>query len=84
MKRYKINRNKVENLPSDETVEKFKSYPKFQVKYEDAVKKNKLPLYKNPKMFLFILILALVAYIIATEVNKESSENEVEPTEESR
>ena len=53
MKKYKINRTGKENIPSDETIEKFKNFSKLQVRYDEVVKRNKLPLHKNPKMFLF-------------------------------
>ena len=47
MKKYKINRTNIENLPLDETINKYKDYSKLQVRYNDVVKRNKLPLYKN-------------------------------------
>jgi hypothetical protein len=81
MKKYKINRTDKENLPSDETIEKFKSFSKFQVSYDEALKRNKKPLYKNPKMFLFLVIIALAAYFIATEFGKESANEEEAPVE---
>ncbi|MBL4705930.1 MAG: hypothetical protein JKY54_15495 [Flavobacteriales bacterium] len=85
MKQYKINRSKVENLPSDETVEKHKNLKGLQVKYTDVVKRSKLPLYKNKKMFLFLLLVGLVAYLIATEWGDEEEEpeeeNKIESTE---
>lgn len=81
MKKYKINRTGKENIPSDETIEKFKNFSKLQVRYDEVVKRNKLPLYKNPKMFLFLLIIALAAYFIAMEISKEPENKEETPTE---
>ena len=42
MKKYKINRTGKENIPSDETIEKFKNFSKLQVRYDEVVKRNKL------------------------------------------
>lgn len=76
MKKYKINRTNIENLPLDETINKYKDYSKLQVRYNDVVKRNKLPLYKNRKMFLFIILIVLLAYLIASG---EFSETEKAP-----
>ncbi len=81
MKQYKINRTKKENLPSDETVEKHKDYSKLQVRYDDVTKRSKKPLYKNPKMFLFFLLVAVVAYVIYLETSEPEAPAEENPVE---
>ena len=83
MKKYKINRTNVENLPLDETIDKFKDYSKLQVRYNDLVKKNKLPLYKNRKMFLFLILIVLLAYLIASGELSEPEELQENPIEQS-
>jgi len=42
MKKYKINRTGKENIPSDETIEKFKNFSKLQVRYDEVVKNQPL------------------------------------------
>ncbi|MFT7614708.1 MAG: hypothetical protein ACI9J3_003691 [Parvicellaceae bacterium] len=81
MKQYKINRDKVENLPSDEMVNKHKSLNGFQARYKDVVKQNKIPLYKNKKMFLLLLLIGLVAYLVATEWGDEELDADGNPIE---
>ncbi|MDA8715432.1 hypothetical protein OAW23_02110 [Flavobacteriales bacterium] len=83
MKKYKINRTNIENLPLDETINKYKDYSKLQVRYNDVVKRNKLPLYKNRKMFLFIILIVLLAYLIASGEFSETEEAPINPIEQS-
>lgn len=65
MKKYKINRdNKEYKLPSKKEMLRHKSFNKIQVNYNDITKRNKTPLYKNRKLFLFIVLLLLLIYII--------------------
>ncbi|MBT6513514.1 MAG: hypothetical protein P8M05_12550 [Flavobacteriales bacterium] len=84
MKKYKINRTNIENLPLDETINKYKDYSKLQVRYNDVVKRNKLPLYKNRKMFLFIILIVLLAYLIASGEFSETDEIQGDPIEQSQ
>jgi|GEM_PF-1032994 len=81
MKQYKINRSKVENLPSEEMIAKHKSFNGFQARYKDVVKRNKIPLYKNKKMFLFLLLVGLIAYLVATEWGEEEVDADGNPIE---
>lgn len=84
MKVYKINRDNKERLPSDETVKKHQSFPKLKVRHDEVLKRSKVPLYKNPRMFLFLLLVALVAYLIYMEYEageNPSEENGVEQVE---
>ena len=84
MKKYKINRTNIENLPLDETINKYKDYSKLQVRYNDVVKRNKLPLYKNRKMFLFIILIVLLTYLIASGEFSETDEIQGDPIEQSQ
>jgi len=66
-KRYKINRNKSTfKPPPDEVINKYKNFKSLRVQYNDVVKKSKLPIYKNKKVFLLLILLALIAYLLAT------------------
>lgn len=66
MKQYKINRDqKPKAIPSDEVIAKYQNFKQLQVSYKDVTKRSKIPLYKNRKMFLFLLLVGLVAWVIA-------------------
>lgn len=68
MKKYKLNKDKLEEL-SEEEIRKYKDFGKLVYNYQRAAKPiYKKPLYKDPKTFLVILIIALLAYLIAEYV----------------
>ncbi|MFL2570682.1 MAG: hypothetical protein ACJ0QL_02245 [Parvicellaceae bacterium] len=66
MRKYKINREDHQEfkLPSKKVMHKYKNFNKVQVKYNDVTKRNKMPLYKNRKLFLFLVLLFLLFYLI--------------------
>lgn len=78
MKQYKINRDQnPKAIPSDEVIAKYKNFKQLQVSYKDVTKRSKIPLYKNRKMFLFLLLVALVVWIIAEDgFDEETPEKE--------
>ena len=70
MKKYKINRTKEQDLPSKKTIEKYKDFASLSHEYDKLVRRPKVPLYKDKKMFLVLLLIVLVAYILS-QVGKE-------------
>jgi len=80
MKKYKINRDKKtkEAIPSDRVIEKYRDFNQLRVSYNDVTKRSKIPLYKNKKMFLFLLLIALVAWVVSEEIAKEKQEDSTE------
>ncbi len=51
---------------ADEIIARNKNFKKLKANYEEALKPlYKKPLYKNPKTFVVILIICLLAYIIS-------------------
>ena len=74
MRAYKVNRKPDQKIPSKETIEKYKDFSRLSHAYDRYTKKPKLPLYKDKKMFLFILIVALLAYLIAESIEEERQE----------
>lgn len=77
MRKYKVNREQPVKMPSKEVIEKYKDFPSLRHEYDSYVKRPKKPLYKDKKMFLFILLIALVVYLIIQSMNeKEEDEND--------
>jgi len=65
-KRYKINRTKSTfKAPPDEVINKYKNFKDLRVQYNEIVKRPKEPIYKNKKLFLILLLLALIAYLLS-------------------
>lgn len=76
MRKYKVNRDKPVKLPSKETIEKYKDFPRLRHEYDHYVKRPKKPLYKDKKMFFFLLLVALLALLIAQAMQEEEEEAE--------
>jgi hypothetical protein len=67
MKKYKIVKNKTTyEIPSEKVINKYKNFNIIQTQYQEVVKRQKLHLYKNKKLFLFLFIIALIAYLVFT------------------
>lgn len=80
MKEYKIDRENKQETPSSETISKFKNFGQLSHEYDRLTKKPKVPLYKDKKMFLVLLLIVLVAFILAQVDNeKEGGETTVSP-----
>jgi hypothetical protein len=64
MTQYKFKTNVAE--PTDEQISKHKDFRKLRANYNEATKPlYKTPLYKNKKVFLALILLAIIAYLIA-------------------
>ena len=65
MKKYKINKDKKSPEITDEQIMKYKNFDSLFVSYKNITKRQKIPIYKNKKIFLFLILLALVAYVLS-------------------
>lgn len=75
MKKYKLNTDNKPKIPSDKCVENSKDFGRLFHDYEKYTKRPKKPIYKDPKLFLLIIVLGLLAYIIFTENNDNKKDN---------
>jgi hypothetical protein len=77
MAKYRFKANLEE--PSDEQIGKHKDFGRLKANYNQATKPlYKTPLYKNKKVFLVLIILALIAFLIA-EFKDEKAKSKKEP-----
>ena len=65
MKKYKINKDKKPPKLTDEHIMKYKNFDSLFVSYKNITKRQKIPIYKNKKIFLFLILLAFVAYVLS-------------------
>lgn len=77
MRKYKLNRTHERKVPTDAMVNKYKSFDQLRAQYEHVVKRPKQPLYRNKKLFLFIIILGLLAWLVAETLEKESNNSQI-------
>jgi hypothetical protein len=65
MKKYKIHKGKKANNITDEQIMKHKNFDKLFISYNDLTKRKKPPIYKSKKWFLYLILIALAAYVIS-------------------
>ena len=65
MKKYTVIKNKRPIKLTEEQIMKYKNFDKLFMSYDDLTKRNKVHLSKSKKRFLYLLILAVVAYILS-------------------
>lgn len=77
MSDYKFNIDKPD--PSDESINRHKDFKKLHGNYQRMTKPlYKTPLYKNPKVFLVLLLILVLAYVIA-EFTGEQTKDKIKP-----
>ena len=65
MKKYRINKNQKAKLKvSKSDIQRHKSFNSLMLQYDEVTKRSKIPLYKNKKLFMLLIIFALIAYLI--------------------
>jgi hypothetical protein len=57
--------------PSDEEIARYRDPKKLLYNYHKAVLRPKVPIYKDPKAFLALLLVVLLAYFITEVVEKD-------------
>lgn len=78
MRKYKLNRTHERTVPTDAMVNKYKNFDKMRAQYEDVVRRPKTPLYKNKKLFLFIIIIGLLAWLVAEAIDVEENKEQIQ------
>ncbi len=64
MRKFKINTNKSNLEPTQEQILRYKNFNALSQNHKKLSKRPKKPLYKDPKMFLFIVLLGLIALLL--------------------
>ncbi len=77
MSKYKFDKNK-KPLPDDAEISKYKDFGKLIHNYQRATKPlYHKPLYKQPKVFIFLVMIVLLALLIAHLAEEEEHEKPV-------
>lgn len=64
MRKFKINTNKSNLEPTQEQILRYKNFSALSQNHKKISKRPKKPLYKDPKMFLFIILIGLIALLL--------------------
>lgn len=74
MKKYKFDKDK-QPQPGDEEISRYKDFGKLIHNYQRATKPiYEKPLYRQPKVFIFLLIVVLLSILIAHFSEKEKEQ----------
>ena len=66
MKKYYIYKGKKKKIKlTDEQIHKYRDFNSLFVQYQEITKRQKVPIYRNKKIFLFLILIALIAYLLS-------------------
>lgn len=66
MRKFVINRSK-KIEPSKEEINRHKDFARLHHEYERLTKRNKKPIYKDPKLLILVFIIALLCFLLYFE-----------------
>ena len=69
MRKFILNKDKKESNPSAEQIKRQKDFSRLHHSYEKIVKRGKNPLYKDPKLFVLLLIIGILFLLVFLESN---------------
>lgn len=64
MRTFKYTKEPKKDSISDERVKRYKDFATLSHSYTRLTKKPKKPLYRDPKLFLFLLLIGLIALLL--------------------
>jgi len=76
MRKYKINRDKPLKEPSKEAIEKYKDFSRLSHEYDRLTRRPKVPIYKDKKMFLVLLLIMLIVFVLTQVIDEEEKDTE--------
>ena len=67
MRKFSINREKKNLEPSDEQIKRHNDFSRIHHDYERLTKRGKRPLFKDPKLYLLLVLLGIVMLLVFLE-----------------
>lgn len=67
MRKFKVNTTAKPKEPTKEQMVRYKDFATISHQYQRITKRPKKPLYKDPKLFLLLLVLGIVILLIFLE-----------------
>ncbi len=67
MRKFILNKEAKKKEPTREQINRYKDFSRLSHDYERIVKRPKKPLYKDPKLFLYLFLLGLILYLMYFE-----------------
>jgi hypothetical protein len=67
MRKFSIHREKKEIEPTDEQIKRHKDFARLHHDYERLTKRGKKPIYRDPKLYLLVVIIGIVLLLAFLE-----------------
>ena len=67
MRKFSIHREKKEIEPTDEQMKRHKDFARIHHEYERLTKRGKKPVYRDPKLYLLVVIIGIVLLLAFLE-----------------
>ena len=67
MRKFELNKDQNKIEPSKEQLQRHKDFSRLSHDYERLTKRSKKPLYRDPKLWMLLFIIALVMYLVFFE-----------------
>lgn len=67
MRKYKLNTEKKSVEPTQEQIRRYKDFQTISTRYDRLTKRSKKPLYRDPKMFLLLVLLGVIMLLLFLE-----------------
>jgi hypothetical protein len=67
MRQFRRNKDNKDLNPTAEQIKKQKDFSRLHQEYEKLTKRGKKPLYRDPKTFLFLLLIAIIIFLLFWE-----------------
>jgi hypothetical protein len=67
MRKFSIHREKKEIEPTDEQIKRHKDFARLHHDYERLTKRGKKPVYRDPKLYLLVVIIGIVLLLAFLE-----------------
>lgn len=64
MRKFSINRKKKDLEPTDEQIKRQKDFSRLHHDYERLTKRGKLPIYRDPKLYLLLVLIGVILFLI--------------------
>ncbi len=64
MRKFKLNTDKKDLTPTEAQIKRQKDFSRLHHDYEKLTKRGKKPLYRDPKLFIFFVLLAVILFLI--------------------
>lgn len=64
MRKFSVNRGKESLEPTNDQIQRHKDFSRLHHEYERLTKRSKKPIYKDPKLYLLMVLIGIILLLI--------------------